>query len=156
MTMEPKPTEEGGHLALRDHVVAKANMARLRYGPRIDADAIAKVLDDREIMRFPTRISFDASALQPGEFAHAQSLGEHPKDGFCLFIHPLFEHRPDTLPLLIAYHIVDINYGEIATADEAELFGATLLGLDVDSYYDALCELVDSIPPDSYGRQSSA
>ena len=61
-------------------------------------------------------------------------------------MHPLFENRPDDLPLLVAYHVPSINYLDVATHVEAELFGAALLGLSVDDYYARLCELADSIP----------
>ncbi len=47
--------------------------------------------------------------------------------------------------LLIAYHIPVINYGTIVEALDAELFGATLLGLEVEAYYQALCELADAL-----------
>ncbi|RMH13718.1 MAG: hypothetical protein D6695_03240 [Planctomycetota bacterium] len=73
-------------------------------------------------------------------------MGEHPKQGFCLFLHPHFETRPDTWAALIAYHIPSINYGEIVTHEEAEFFGATLLGMDVETYYQTVCALADSMP----------
>jgi hypothetical protein len=38
-----------------------------------------------------------------------------------------------------------INYGSIVEAEHAELYGATLLGLEVDTYYQALCELADAM-----------
>jgi hypothetical protein len=141
-----KLSEDDGREALRDHVIQKAQAARLKYGLHIDAEVIMKMLDDREVVRYPTGVRFDAGPLQPGEFAYAQPLGARPADGYCLYVHPHFERQPEILPLLIAYHIVDINYGEIATAAEAELFGATLLGLEVDTYYQALCALADSLP----------
>lgn len=144
--MEHKLTEEDGRKALREHLIEKATAARLHYGFYIDTEAILKMLDDRRIVRFPTGIRFDAEPLQPGEFAIAQPLGNKPADGYCIFIHPFFEDQKEIWPLLIAYHLVVINYGEMATSDDAEIFGATLLGLDVEAYYQALCELADSIP----------
>ena len=42
------------------------------------------------------------------------------------------------VPLLVAYHLVRVNYGEIAGPEAAEVFGATLCGMDVDDYYAAL------------------
>ncbi len=105
------------------------------------------MLDDREVVRYPTGLRFDAEPLQAGEFAFAQPLGEHPADGYCLFVHPCFENRREVWPLLTAYHIPVINYGDsVVTHEEAELFGATLLGMEIDAYYQALCELTDSIP----------
>ena len=139
------PTPDDAKQGLRDHVVDKATHARMKYGLYIDAETIMRMLDDRAVVRYPTGVRFDAGPLEPGEFAHALPLGEKPADGYCLFVHPHFEPQPENLPLLIAYHIVDINYGEIATSAEAELFGATLLGLEVDAYYQAVCALADSI-----------
>jgi len=132
--------------AFNAHLKARAAAARDRYGPAIDAAALARLLADREIVRWPTELCFDARPLQEGEFAYPQPLGFHPSDGFCLFVHPHFEQRPDALPLLVAYHIPSINYGSIAEARHAELYGATLLGLDVEVYYRELCALADSMP----------
>ena len=139
-------TEQDGRQSLHDHVVEKAAAARRKYGESLDYDAMLRLLADREVVRYPVAIRFDAEPLQPGEFAYAQPLGDRPSDGFCLCFHPCFQDRVDVLPLLMAYHLVRVNYGEIATYEEAELFGATLLGLDVDVYYETLCALVDSIP----------
>jgi len=139
-------TEQDGMTALRDHLVTKATNARLRHGLYIDADAIMRMLDDRSVVRHPVGVRFDAQPLEPGEFAWPMPLGDRPDKGYCLFINPWFEHQPDAWPLLIAYHLPSINYGEIVSHEDAELFGATLLGLDVETYYKAICELVDSIP----------
>ncbi|MCA9293449.1 MAG: hypothetical protein KDA20_06525 [Phycisphaerales bacterium] len=141
-------TEEDGREALRDHVQQKAMEARLKCGLYIDADRAMRLLEDRSIVRYPVGVRFDATQIETGEFAWAMPLGERPEAGFCLFIHPHFEDQPEIWPLLIAYHIPAINYGEIVSHDEAELYGATLLGLETDTYYQALCELVDSIPAD--------
>lgn len=140
-------TEIDGRLALRDHILARASAARDRHGPAIDGPTILRMLDDREFVRYPLGVRFDAAALQPREFAHAIPLGNYPSQGFCLFIHPAFEQRPDLWPLIIAYHIAPVNYGEIADAEDCELLGATLLGLDVETYYARLCEIADSLGP---------
>jgi ferredoxin len=144
-SMSRRLTETDGRRALRDHVVEKAATARRRHGPVIDAAAVMRILDDREVVRYPTGLRFDDAPLEPAEFAFAQPLGARPSDGFCLFVHPAFERRPEALPLLVAYHLVDINDGEIAAAAEAELFGATLLGTAIDEYYHALCALADGL-----------
>lgn len=144
--MAQQLTAEDGKEALRDHLERKAIEARLKHGFYIDADAIVRMLSDRDIVRYPVGIRFDAQSLDAGEFAWAAPIGEHPSDGFCLFMHPWFEDQPDAWPLLIAYHIPSINYGEIVGSDDAEVFGAALLGLDCETYYQALCELCDSIP----------
>lgn len=139
------PSEQDGKRALRDHVLERAHVARARFGPKIDADATLRMLDDRTIVRYPVTIRFDALGLQPGEFAHAEQQGAHPKDGFVLFIHPTLEARPDLVPLVVAYHVPPINYGDIAEPDDCEAFGAALLNLPVAEYYRRLCEIADSL-----------
>jgi hypothetical protein len=139
-------TEDDGYEALRSHVVTKALDARDRYGPRVDAEAMLRLLADPEVVRFPTQVVFDAGPLQPGEFAWTMRLGETPSEGFALVLHPELEARPEDWPLCAAYHLVTINYLDIATSREAELYGAALFGLEVDDYYERLCTIADSLP----------
>ncbi len=144
--MAHKLTQQDAQIALKDHLGDKAMNARLSHGMYIDAETIIKMLDDATFVRYPVSIRFDDEPLEPGEFAMPIALGDHPSAGFCLCIDPYFEQQPEAWPLLIAYHIPTINYGEIVAHEEAEHFGATLLGLDTETYYQALCELADSIP----------
>ena len=74
--MDRRLTEHDGRTALRDHLVEKAVVARGRYGPAIDAEAIRRILDDREIVRYPTGLRFDAGPLKAGEFAWGAPLGD--------------------------------------------------------------------------------
>ncbi len=145
---KPKINPSEGRRALREHVVERALLARERYGGSIDYPTLLKMLEDRQVVRYPTVLEFSDSALQPGEFAYVAPVGEAPSEGFRLFFHPAFRMREEVLPLLVSYHIVRVNYGEIATHEEAELFGATLLGLDVDAYYETLCVLADQLTED--------
>jgi hypothetical protein len=145
--MSRKLTEEDARRSLRDHLIERAQNARLRHGLLIDADTILKILDSRDVVRYPVGVRFDAEPLQTGEFACLQALGEHPSQGFCLFIHPCYQETREVLPLIVAYYIPSVNYGEIVSHEEAELFGATLLGMDVEEYYRALCDLADGVPP---------
>lgn len=131
--------------AFHEHLVEKATAARLKYGLYIDTDAVLLMLDDADVVRYPTTLVFDASPLQPHEFAFPQRLGFHASDGYALCVHPFFRPQREIWPLLIAYHIPVINYGNIVEAGDAELYGATLLGLEVDAYYGALCELADAM-----------
>lgn len=141
----PKLTVDDGYEALRGHVVDKALAARRKHGSLADERAVRALLADKDVVRFPTTLAFDASRLQPGEFAFAASNGLRPADGFTLFVHPHFEHRPEALPLLVAYHIPTINYLDVVTNREAELYGAALLGLTVEDYYARLCALADEL-----------
>lgn len=140
-----KPSVRDGALALRDHVVAVATTAREKYGPTIDLEAIYRILEDRTLVRYPVRVEFDDAALEPGEFAYPKPLGNPATAGFALYLHPQFERATRVLPLLIAYQLVRVNYGDLATSDEAELFGAALLGMTPGDYYNAVCAAADSI-----------
>ena len=109
----------------------------------IDGDAIRRVLADPDIVRFPVQLAFGTTELLPGEFAWPKPRGASPAEGYDLVLHPAFRDREDALPFLIAYHVVAINYLDVATHEEAELFGAALLGMDVDAYYSEVCRLAD-------------
>ncbi len=142
--MNPLPTAREAQQSLRDHVQSKAAEARLKFGGRVDRRAILKLLEDRSVVRYPLGVRFDSQPLQPGEFACLEALGGVPADGFCLYIHPMFDPVDDLIPLLIAYYIPSVNYGDVVSHVEAELFGATLLNLDVEEYYKILCSVADS------------
>ncbi len=132
---------------LRDHAIERALLARSRFGPSIAPDSFLRMLGDRSIVRYPTAIRFDAAGLEPGEFAFAMPCGEHPSEGFVLLVHPAFERRPHLWPLLAAYHLPSVNYGEIAAADDCEAFGAALFGLAAEAYYEILCAAADEVAP---------
>jgi len=139
-------TEDDGYDALRDHVAERARIGRERYGPRIDEGALLRLIQDRDVIRFPVRIGFDESLLLDGEFAWARAIGESPKDGYEIVVEPMFRDREEDLVAIVAYQLVRVNYLDVATHVEAELFGATLLGIEVDEYYEKLCKLADELP----------
>lgn len=139
------PTAEEGYQALRDHVVDRALRARSKHGPEFSGEKLRAFLSDPECVRFPTQIVFDGSDLLPGEFAHPRPRGENLSDGFDMLVHPQFLGREQDLALLVAYHVVSINWLDVATHAEAELFGAALLGLGVDDYYTRICSLADEV-----------
>ena len=140
-----RPTIEDGRRSLSEHVQTKALEARAIYGPEVDWPALQRMLSDERYVRFPVTVVFDADTLEPGELAFVEQVGASPAEGYRLTVHPSFEHQPALLPLIVAYQLVVVNYGEIATHEEAELFGATLLGLDVEGYYQRLCLAADGL-----------
>ena len=141
----PEMTAEEGHRSLVEHATSKALEARQRFGPAIDYSTILRILQDSSCVRYPTRVAFTEEGIEPGMFASSMQLGSKPSDGFLIHVHPHFQTRNEELPLLIAYHIVAVNYGDIADADVAERFGAALLGLEVEDYYHRLCNLADEL-----------
>jgi hypothetical protein len=49
------------------------------------------------------------------------------------------------VPHIVLYQLVLVNYGDFASADDAETFGAAALGLAKDEYYQTLCRLADEV-----------
>jgi hypothetical protein len=97
------------------------------------------------VVRYPCEIVFDSGPLQPGEFAHPMARGKRPEDGFVICVHPSFITQMERVPHLVLYQLVLVNYGEFASAEDAETFGAAALGLARDDYYQALCGLADQV-----------
>lgn len=131
--------------SLNTHVATKGEEIRERFGPEIGWKELLQVLEDRSLVRYPCEIIFDSAPLLEGEFAHAMPNSENPQDGFKIYVHPFFSLQLARVPHLVFYQLVRVNYGEFASADDAEVFGASALGLSKDEYYEMLCELADEI-----------
>lgn len=138
-------TEGDGYEALKGHVVEKALAGSQRYGSPPDLPNFREMLRDGDIVRHPTELVFDSSALLEGEPAIAlMNEGPGPRS-FRLVVHEKYEGRDEDVVLLAAYHIPSINYLDIVTYEEAELFGSVLHGVDADTYYTRVCELADEL-----------
>lgn len=138
-------SQEAGYRALKGHIEDKAKLARQRHGPNLDSAALLAVLEDRDIVRHPTKLVFDASRLREGEFGIALRAERDGERFYELVMHDHFRERGEDLVLLAAYHIPSINYVDLVTHEEAELFGATLAGLEVEAYYERICKLADEL-----------
>ncbi len=138
-------TAEDARQSLSAHIAARAAGIRGKYGPDIGWPELLRILEDRACVRYPCEIVFDPVPLLPGEFAHPVPKGGRPEDGYTLHVHPRFLGRLDTVPFLVLYQLVLVNYGPFASADDAEAFGAGVLGLSRNDYYQALCEMADEI-----------
>jgi len=136
-------TAEDARQSLTAHVAAKGEELRAKYGAQIGWKELLRSLEDRAFVRYPCEIAFDSGPLNPGEFAHPVARGERPEDGFTMYVHPFFLTQLQKVPYLVLYQLVLVNYGEFASPDDAETFGAAALGLSRDEYYRILCELSD-------------
>ena len=138
-------TADDAKQSLTAHVAAKGDEIHAKYGPHIGWNELQRILQDRTCVRYPCDIVFDASQLQPGEMAHPSMKSETPEDGFTMYVHPLFMTDLSRVPHVVLYQLVLVNYGEFASSDDAEAFGAGALGLSRDEYYNAVCELADQL-----------
>lgn len=145
--MSKQLTTEDARQSLTAHAAAKGLEIREKYGPHIGWTELQRILQDRSCVRYPCEILFDAAGLQSGELAHPVAKGEQPEAGFTIIVHPLLLLQLERVPPLVLYQLVLVNYGDFASADDAESFGANALGLSKDDYYRALCEMADEFEP---------
>ena len=152
-------TEDDLKSAVGDHAEERAYAIRAKYGPEIDYETLLSILEDRECVRYPVTIEFDSSRLEPGMFASAELVPEEipeedvewrdgyeeSSDEYVIVVHEAFKDWLDALPALVLYHLVVVNYGDLATAADAEAFGSTVLGMDREEYYALLCDLADQV-----------
>ena len=143
--MPTRLTTDDARESLNSHVAARGAEIFERYGPQIGWKELQQILNDSRCTRYPCELVFDSSGLQPGEFAHPFARGEKPEDGFRMQVHPLFMTRLEIVPALVLYQLVLVNYGEFASAEDAETFGARALGFDRESYYLLLCGAADQL-----------
>ena len=138
-------TAEDARESLNAHVAAKGDAIREKYGHDIGWTELQQILKDPTCVRYPCEIVFDAAPLEPMEFAHPVAKGESPSDGFTMYVHPYYLTHLDRIPHLVLYQLVLVNYGEFASIEDAETFGAHALGISRDEYYAILCGLADEI-----------
>jgi hypothetical protein len=143
--MPTQLTAEDARQSLNAHVAVKGAEIFEKYGPHIGWNEMTRILQDRACVRYPCVIVFDAGPLLPGEFAHPLARGQQPEDGFTIYVHPIFMTQLQRVPWLVLYQLVVVNYGDFASPDDAEMFGASALGVSKDEYYAALCEMADEI-----------
>jgi hypothetical protein len=144
--MEKQLTIDDARQSLAAHLAVKGAELRAKYGPQIDWEKLPRILGDRACVRYPCEIQFGSEPLQPGEVAWPSPKGPEPEAGFIIYVHPHYQSRLDRVPWLVLYQLVQVNYGEFASADDAEIFGAQALGLSKDEYYAGLCCLADELP----------
>lgn len=143
--MATQLTADHARQSLNAHVAAKGAEIFDKYGPHIGFTELKAILQDTSCVRYPCELVFDASRLNPGEFAYPEPRGERPEAGFTLYVHPVYMSQLQAVPLLALYQLVTVNYGEFASSDDAETFAAHALGLSIDECYAQLCELADQL-----------
>jgi hypothetical protein len=131
--------------SLNAHVAAKGAEIFDKYGPVIGWPQLQAILKDRACVRYPCELKFDSARLNPGEFAFPEPKGDMPEEGFTLFVHPVYMTQLAMVPYLALYQLVTVNYGEFASADDAETFASYALGLPREEYYQTLCDLADEL-----------
>jgi len=133
--------ERLGQQSLREHLVAQAVVAHQKHGP-LTADKLDALLHDPDCLRHPVRLVFEFGEMAMHQFAQPDLDWRNPElEGRVLYVRPVLRDQPALLPLAVAYMIPVINYGEIVTDEHCLCYGAVLLGMMEDEYYQRLCAL---------------
>ena len=137
--------EKLGQQSLREHILAQAVVAHQKHGP-LTFEKLDALLHDPECLRHPVRLVFEFGEMAMHQFAQPDvDWRNTEQDGRVLYLRPLLRERPDLLPLAVAYMIPLINYGEIVSDEHCRLYGATLLGMMEEEYFEAICRLADFV-----------
>lgn len=141
--MTPAELERLGQQSLREHLLAQAVVAHQKHGP-ITTGKLEALLHDPDCLRHPVRLVFEFGEMAMHQFAQPDiDWRNTEQDGRVLYVRPRLRERPDLLPLAVAYLIPVINYGDIITDEHCLSYGATLLGMMENEYYQKLCALCD-------------
>ena len=139
--LSPAELEQLGQQSLREHLVAQAVVAHRKHGP-LTADKLDALLHDPDCLRHPVRLVFEFGEMAMHQFAQPDiDWRNTEQDGRVLYVRPPLRKQPELLPLAVAYMIPLINYGDIITDPHCLLYGATLLGMMEEEYYQNLCAL---------------
>jgi hypothetical protein len=141
--MSPAELEQLGRGSLREHLQAQAMVAHQKYAP-FTAERLEALLRDPQCVRYPVRLVFEFGEMAMHQFAQPDIDCRNPEqNGRVLYLRPMLRDRPDLLPLAVAYMLPVINYGDIISDADCLVFGATLLGLLEQEYYQQMCRLAD-------------
>lgn len=138
-------TLDGGRQALAEHARCKGEQVLAAYGCDMDYAALMRLLDDRDCVHFPATVEFDSARVGEGLFGSVEPRAERPVDGYTVYLHEKLRGRDSDVVTAVLYLLVVVNYGDFATARDAEVFGAAALGMGQEQYYQRVCELADSI-----------
>ena len=132
-----------GEESLRDHIAAQSVLAHHKHAPLTFA-RLEALLSDAECLRYPVRLVFEFGEMAAHQFAApGVDLRNPEQNGRVLCLRPLLRDRPDLAVLAVAYMIPVINYGDIITDEHCLRYGATLLGMMEEEFYEAICQMAD-------------
>lgn len=131
-----------GEDGLAAHLLESARHARLKHGG-LTMKNLGAFLADRECVRYPTRLVFEFGMMAPHQFAQPDVDFRDSEHGCVLYLRPSLGQRPDLLPLAVAYMLPAINYGEIINDEHCLTYGAALLGMTKERFYEDICKMAD-------------
>lgn len=130
---------------LENHISFVAEKAANKYGRPDSLDVLNRMLEDNEIVRFPSTLIFDDAELKKGEAVKLDKIADGADEKYQITIHPAFLERDKDIIALVLYQIVKINYGKIAKEKESLLFASSLLGIKGEIYQTQINKLLTEI-----------
>jgi hypothetical protein len=128
------------------HADAVAARAVAKLGGPLTPENLEQFLGDQDCLRCPTRIAYSSEGLEPHQFAEPIMSAENGVRHCALHVHPRYADQAEALPYFVAYMAAAINYGGAASAELCERYGAALLGLTVDVFYERVCAFAGDLP----------
>ncbi len=158
--MEEPATPQELRESMNLHLRQKAQEIKDKYGSITTFSVLLKILQDRKFVRYPVNIIYDSTRIEAGLFIKTEvsfsNQGHRPDEdddyvkqadrSYDFIVHEHFKGQPDELIPLILYHLPTVNYGDIATYEDAEVFASAVMQMEQDIYYQLVCDLVDAIP----------
>lgn len=136
---------ELGEDSLRNHLVAQAVVAHQKHNG-LSFENLDSLLTDPECLRYPTRLVFEFGEMAMHQFAQPDLDHRNPaQDGRVLYVRPILRQYPDLVVLAVAYMIPVINYGSVVSDEHCLLYGATLLGMMAEEFYQKICHVADVV-----------
>jgi len=130
---------------LENHILMVAEKAFMKHGKIDSIDSFLELLNNREIVRFPTTIDFNDLTLKDKQCSKLDKIKETDDECYRITLHPHFRGRDKDIIALALYQIVKVNYGKIAKEKEGLLFGASILAIGEDEYKEWLTKLESEI-----------
>ena len=144
----PESQDDGAQVRIESSLHTHANMAAQRALGKLGGPLVAANLDsflsDSDCIRYPTEVIFDETGLDAHQFAEPffEDVGEERR---CrLHVHPRFAKHPEALLYFVAYMAAVINYGKVVSTQLCEEFGAALVGMEREAFYQKICALYDA------------
>jgi len=136
---------ELGHDSLKTRLKEQGEAARLKHGV-LSPGNLETILTDPDCLRYPTRLVLEFGEMGMHQFAQPDlDLRDETGQGRVLYLRPILGKRPDLLALAVSYMIPVINYGEMVRDDHCQIYGAAIMNMDPDIYFQAICELADYV-----------
>jgi hypothetical protein len=143
--LSPAELAQLGEDSLKARLLEQAISAHQKHGP-ISLAKLEILLTDPECVRYPTRTVFGVGDMAMHQFAQPGVDDRNlERNGRVLYLRPALRDRPELIVPAVAYMIPVINYGDLIRDEHCLLYGAALLGLMEEEFYDHICAVADFV-----------